>query len=59
MIDIIQKVKIDKLSDLWEKEIDSKLDLNCGITYEWTIPEIFFLSENIVGICLERLCNVE
>lgn len=54
-----QVVRVDKLSDIWEKEIDSKLDLNSGITDELEMPEIFFLSENIVGICLERLCNVE
>jgi hypothetical protein len=54
-----QVVRVDKLSDIWEKEIDSKLDLNWGITDEWVMSEIFFLSENIMSKCLERFYNVE
>ena len=54
-----QVVRVDKLVDIWEKEIDSKLDLNWGITDEWEMPEIFFLSESIMSKCLERFYNVE
>jgi hypothetical protein len=57
MNDLKQVVRISKLSDMWEEEIDSKMDIDWTMIYDydWNINEVFITDENIKSYCMDKL----
>jgi hypothetical protein len=47
MNDLKQIIRISKISDIWEKEIDSKINIDWTAIYDWNISDILDIDENI------------